>query len=191
MLNRKIQIVTNLGLFFDYLNQIVINFLRITVENPDPSDSTNLTEITKQLIKTLLSIKILSVQCRLLCHQDQFFHSLFRKVFCLFDQALHRNTPVIATDFWYNTVSTMLIASFCNLQICKMSSGGNQTFRLRERKCIDICQLHVTISRQCFFHRIHDLVIRCRSKNSINFRNLFLNLFLISLGKASCHNQRL
>ena len=48
MLDRKIQIMADLRLFLHHLNQIRIDFFRITVQQTDPLDTINLTKFPKQ-----------------------------------------------------------------------------------------------------------------------------------------------
>ena len=84
------------------------------------------------------TVNILSIYRCLLCNQDQFFYALVSQFLCFFDQTLHRYTAVISTDFRDNTVCTVFVTAFCNLQICIVTSGRHKSLCLRKRQRIDI-----------------------------------------------------
>ena len=118
------------------LNQFFRNLLRIAVQNADPADTADFAEPAQKLRKFFLSIEILPIKRRLLCYQDDLLHSVIRKLLCLPEQMLHRNTPEIPPKLWNNAVSTMLIASFRNLEIRIMPSCRHHAMSIHKRKCI-------------------------------------------------------
>ena len=106
--------MTDFFLFFHNLDELRINLLGIAVENPDPADAFDLTELLKKLMKALLAVEILSVKSGLLCYQNQLLHTLLRQRLRLLKEALHRNTPVISADLRDDAVSTVLVAALCD-----------------------------------------------------------------------------
>ena len=115
VLDRKVQVMTDFFLFFHNLDELRINLLGIAVENPDPADAFDLTELLEKLMKALLAVEILSVKSGLLCYQNQLLHTLLRQRLRLLKEALHRNTPVISADLRDDAVSTVLVAALCDL----------------------------------------------------------------------------
>ena len=189
MLNRKIQIVTDFIFFFNRLDQFIVNLLRITIKNSDPLDSGYFTKLTEQFVQGFLSIYILSVYGRFLCNKNQFFYSLISQVFRFCQQLLHRNTAVITTKFWDDTVSTMLVTAFGNFHVCIMPACCYKSLFFYIWKCIHIFQNNMSISRKSLFHRFYDMIIRSSSKYCINFRYLVNNLLLIALCQTPGHDQ--
>ena len=143
--------MTNLWLFFHNLDQFLCNFFRITIKNPDPTKSADFTKCLQKLWKRFLTVNIFTVYCCFLCHQNQFFYALFCQIFCLFYKALHWNTAIISTYFGNNTVSTVLITTFCNLHVSIMTTGCHNPLFIYKRKCIHVVndQLVFSMKRSC------------------------------------------
>ena len=140
-------------------------------------------------MKRFFAVKIFAVNGGLLCYQDQFLHTLLCHILCLGNEALHGNASELATEFRDDTVGTVLVTAFCDLQITEMSASGKDTFASCIRKIINITELFEMISGYCFFQRLYDVSVRCSSKDSIYLRNLLDDLLLIPLCHASGNNQ--
>ena len=134
-------------------------------------------------MKRFFSIEVFTVNGGLLGYQDQLLHTLLCHILCLVDQTLHGNTSEFSAKLRDNTVSTVLVTAFCDLQISEMTAGCKNTFASCIRKIIDITVFLKMITSCCLFQSLYDVAVGCGSKNSIYLRNLFDDLFLVSL----CH----
>ena len=146
MLNRKIQIMTDLRFCFHNLDQLVVNFLRIAVKHTDPADSPDLTELLKKKMQSFFAIKIRAVYSGFLCNQDQFPNTLRCHILGLFQKAFFRYAAKFTTKGWNDAVSTVLITAFGNLEISEMPSGGDNSAAAVFRKFIDIAEFLKNIS---------------------------------------------
>ena len=140
MLNRKIQIMTDLRLFFHNLNQLVVNFLRIAVKHPNPSDSLDLTEFLKKQVQSFSAVKVCAIYGGFLCYQNQLPDTLRCHIFGLFQKAFFRYAAEFATKGRDNAVSTVLITAFGNLEVAEMSSRGDYSAAAVFREFIDIAE---------------------------------------------------
>ena len=140
VLNRKIQIMTDLRFFFHNLDQLVVNFLRIAVKHTDPADSFDLTELLKKKMQSFFAVKVCAVYSGFLCNQDQFFDTLRCHILGLLQQAFLRYTAKFSAKGWDNAVSTVLITAFGNLKISEMSSGSDDSAAAVFREFIDIAE---------------------------------------------------
>ena len=146
MLNRKIQIMTDLRFFFHNLDQLVVNLFRIAVKHTDPADSPDLTELLKKKMQSFFAVKIRTVYGGFLCDQDQFLNTLRCHILGLFQKAFFRYAAKFTTERWNDTVSTVLITAFGNLEVSEMSSGGDNSAATVFRKFIDIAEFLKNIS---------------------------------------------
>ena len=140
-------------------------------------------------MQRFLTVNISSVNGCFLCDQDQFFYTLFRHLLCLFQQTFHRNASEFASKFRNNTVSTMLIASFCNLEISEMSTGCQHTLSKFFRKIIDILEFLKVLSFHCFIDRFKNISVRSGTKYCINFRYFLDDLIFVTLCHTSCYDK--
>ena len=189
MLDRNVQIMADLFLIADRLDQLIVDLLRITVENTDPADSFDLTEFLKENVKRFFAIEIFAIYGCFLCYQDQLFHTLLCHILCLRDQTLHRNAAEFSAKLRDDTVGAVLITAFCDLQVSEMSSCCKNTFASCVRKIIDITEFFEMIACHSFLQSFYDVSIGGGSENSIYLRNFFDNLFLVTLRHTACHDQ--
>ncbi len=74
MLDREIQIMADLRLFLHDSYKVIRNLLRIAVQNADPADPADLTELLQKDVKGFFPVQVFSVQGGFLGHQDQFLY---------------------------------------------------------------------------------------------------------------------
>ena len=134
MLDRKIQVVTDLLFFFHRLDQLFVNLFRIAVENPDPAQTADPAELLQKQVQRLFPVQIHAIYRRLLCYENQLLHALCCELLCLLNQPLHRNGTVASAQLRDDTVGAAFIAAFCDLQIGIMSAGRHHTLRIGLRK---------------------------------------------------------
>ena len=191
MLDGNIQIIADLGLFFDGLNQFFRDLLRVTVKDPNPLNPRYLGQFMQQQGQTLLPIPLQAVQGGLLGYQNQFLYSLFRQHIGLFQQNLHGYAAVAAPNLGNDAITAPLAASLRNLQIGIMASGSQYSVDAKFNRCIRILHKYRFAARQRLFHGIRDPADTSGAHDSIHLRNLCLNLSVIALSQTSCRHQRL
>ena len=83
----------------------------------------------------------------------------------------------------------MLVTPFRNLQMCIVSSCGQDSagFRHNQTVCISVQKLLFSGSR--LLNHLRNPVVGSRSHNCIHFRNLFQDLLPVSLRQTSGHDQ--
>ena len=157
VLNRQIQIVYKLLLVLHALDQFLIDFLRVTIQHSDPTDSPDLRKLMDQLMQTLPTIQIRTVERRLFRNQDQLSDAHVRQILCLGEKTFHRDRTIPSAHHWNCAVGTVLVTSLCNLQICIMTAGCQKPFSIRKRETVDIIQDVIPLSLQNFLDHITDL----------------------------------
>ena len=172
MLDRQIQIIADLLFFLHHLDQIVVDFFRIAVKDPDPADPVNPAKLLQKTVQGLLSIKIFSIQCGFLGHQDQLFYSLVGQILCFLKKPLHGNAPEISPELWYDAVGAVFVTALRNLQIGIMPSCGNDPVGICKRQRVKVVCSHMSVSFQRFPYRLYDLCISRGAKNGVYLRNL-------------------
>ena len=150
MLDRKVKIIADLLFFFHDLDQLIVDLLRITVENTDPADSFDLTELLKQDVECFFAVEICTVNGGLLSYKDQLLDSLRCHVFCLCKKSFFRNTSESATKGRDDAVGAVLVTALCDLEITKVAARCQHTSAGVLRKFIDITELLENISCLCF-----------------------------------------
>ena len=182
--------MAELRLFFHDLYQLVVDFLGIAVQNAYPVQSVDSAKLPNQFGQCLLSIDIRSVYGRLLRNDYQFFYTFRRQRFRFLYQAFHRNAPVTAAHPRNNTVCAMFVTAFRNFQISVMTSRRKNPLRISKRGSVGFPVMIFFFSFKKFVQR-PGYLIDCRyADNDIDFRNLLLNLFPVTLCKASGRNER-
>src|SRR5699024_1580080 len=111
MLDGKVQIMTDFLFFFHHLNQFVIYFFRITVQNADPAYSFYAAEFLQKKVKRFLPVQIRAVYRRFLGDDDQLLHSLGSQIFRLSEKLFFRNAPEVPAQRRNNAVSTVFVAA--------------------------------------------------------------------------------
>ena len=79
---------------------------------------------------------------------------LLCQLFCLFDQSFHRNTAVISADLRDDTVRTVFVTAFCNLQIFIKTTGCDHTFSRHLWNPFERCKYMTYFSFQGFVYSI-------------------------------------
>ena len=167
------------------LNQLLRDFLRIAVQNPDPPDILNTCKPLQKFRETLFSIQVNAVQCRLLRHKDQLPDSAFGKLPRLLHQLLHRYTPVLSPDFRNNAIGAVLAAAFGNLQAGIMSPCGYHPVPVRLRRCAKVAVMVPTAPCQGLLHGLRYLPDCHGSHQRVHLGNFFPDFLLIPLGQTA------
>ena len=183
--------MTDLRLPLHHIDQILCDLLRITVHDPDPDKPLYFTKPVKKLRQFFLTVQIHSIQGRFLCNKDQLFNPLIGKLSCLIQKQLHRNTPVFTSDLWNNTVSTMLVAALCDLQIRKISSRCKYPFLTSKRRLVKSFQMVLSLTGKHLIQCLDYLLQCCGTDNGIHLFNFFLDLCLVALCQTPRYNQSL
>ena len=140
MLDRKVKIITDLLFFFHDLDQLIVDLLRITVENTDPADSFDLAEFLKQDVECFFAVEVCTVNGGLLCNKDQFLDSLGSHVFCLRKKSFLRDAAELTTKRRDDAVGAVLVTALCDLEVTKMSACCQYTSAGVLWKFIDIAE---------------------------------------------------
>ena len=90
MLHWNIKIWYDLWQSGHAFHQLIVNFIRIHIQDTDPAETFDFMYFFQQIQKTASSIQIDSVFRRILGIQDNFLHPFGRKFFGLFNKFLHR-----------------------------------------------------------------------------------------------------
>ena len=137
VLNGNVQILDNLRLLCNYIDQFIVDFIRINVMNPNPVQSFNPAQTAKKFRqKTLVLGKIHSVAAGVLRNDNQFFHALCRKGFCLSDHIFHFPGAVLSPQIGNDTECAAIVAALSNFDKRIMGRCGKNTSHLLLR-CVD------------------------------------------------------
>ena len=185
MLDRQVEITADLFLRADRLDELRIDLLRIAVENADPVQLFDLTELTKKQVQRLLPVEIETVERRLLRDQNKFGHPVAGKAFRLGDQLFFRNTSVMSADLRDNAVGTVLITPLRDLQVRIMTSGRDHSLRLDDLIPAGILKKNTLFPGKCIIDRLRDPGAAGRPDDRVDLRDLLKDLLLVSLGHAA------
>ena len=186
VLDRQVEITADLFLRADRLDELRINLLRVTVENADPVQLLDLTELFEKFMQRFMSVEVKSIECRLLRDQNEFGHTVAGKTLRFCDQLFPGNTSVMSADLRDNAVSAVLVTPFRDLQKSVVTAGRDQSFCLNVRIPAGILQKNTLFSGKCVIDRLRDARPAGRPDDRVYFRDLFKDLLFISL----CHAAR-
>ena len=85
----------------------------------------------------------------------------------------------------------MLVATFCNSQVSKISNRGKNPLLISLQFSVDIFEIIVFLPHPCMIQGKGNLINGCGSNDFIDFWNFFPNFFPISLRHTAGYDQRL
>ena len=169
----------------DRLNEFLRDFLRITVEYPDPVDAADCRQSVQQLRQALLSIQINTVQRCLLRDKNQLPDALLRQCLRLRRQLLHGNASVISSDPRNDAVGAALVAALGDFKIGEMPARRQHSVPVGCRCTVQLPEVVVPFSLQYLFNRLSNFLDRHGAKNCIHLRDLLLYLLAVALCETS------
>ena len=119
MLEWKIKIRNKLAELIQSFQVFFGQDVRIEIEHSITEISWDLINSFQKIKKSGFTIQIHSVSSRILCDQDQLFNSLGNQIFCLLNKGFNRERSLFPSNFWDNTKSTRIVASFGDFEIFK------------------------------------------------------------------------
>ena len=192
MLYGHVQIMKDLGLFFDDFDQLRCDLLRIGIEDPDPFDAFDSCQPAQQLRQLFLSVKVDAVQGRFLGYQDQLTDAFAGQVFCLADQGLHGHAPEGAPYTGDHTVGTAFVASLRDPQVAVIAACGQDASGIRRGHAVQRLQADLFplghLSQNLIQYGDQLLLGRC-ADHGIHLRNLFYDLLFVALAQTAGYDQ--
>ena len=127
----------------------------------------------------------------ILCNQDDFLYALIPKTLHLSLNILNGTASVLATNHWYGTKCTGVVASLRNFYIGGVGWSCDNTRHSGVINFFIFPSNNHTVATKSLLYSLHDTVPGASSDDGIRLRKLVQKPLLVALAKASGNNEGL
>ena len=144
----------------------------------------------KKFGKLVVAIDILTVASCVLCNECELLAAKRLKILCLGNNILHGTGTEATADGRNCTVSATVVASLCNLKICRIFGSGEHSVTAKANT-VFVLKGRIFFAFKNLTNRLYNVVNTSNTEHGINLGKLIKNIVAISLRKTSRNNETL
>ena len=124
VLKGDVKVVAHIGMSCHYVQNLIREFGRVGIVQPNPFDSVNFRHPVDKFRKGKPLVYVKTVGRQVLGNDVEFFYSFSHQPSYLFKDFFNGTRLVSASNQWNCTECTKTIAALGNFEICVMRGGG-------------------------------------------------------------------